>query len=424
MKRFLTALLLCLLIPLAARAQFSSIQTDVTFQGSTNGPVSGATWIFYSGSIVQFQGATTNQLIYSINSSGTLGALGLGSGLSVSGGNLVAGSSTSANPTGTVGLTVVNGSLSSFMRSDGAPPLSQAIIPTWTGLHTFSITAVKTSGTDYGIVLTPTLNQRNAANFSLIYGDEYITQAGTGNQYLIQLQTGGASPTDQFDVTSTGAITTGSYAATTILSAYGGTGTSTFATGALLCASATNTWGVVNPGTINNVLTSNGSGVQPGYQPITTILDTIGSEAQGAVLERGSSAWQFLFPGASGTVLMSNGTTSDESFQGPLSQIFTTTGDMVYSSSGTTAGRLAIGTTGQFLEVSGGIPTWSTFSGLSNPMTTTGDIIIAGSGGTPNRLAQGSNARLLHPGRDDRRKPIGHHRPFYGQRIGHNLHAL
>lgn len=43
-----------------------------------------------------------------------------------------------ANPTGSVGLAAVNGSLSTYMRSDAAPALSQAIVPTWTGLHTFS----------------------------------------------------------------------------------------------------------------------------------------------------------------------------------------------------------------------------------------------------------------------------------------------
>lgn len=48
------------------------------------------------------------------------------------------GGASADNPTGTVGLTVVNGSASTFLRSDGAPPLSQAISPTWTGNHTFT----------------------------------------------------------------------------------------------------------------------------------------------------------------------------------------------------------------------------------------------------------------------------------------------
>ncbi len=43
-----------------------------------------------------------------------------------------------ANPSAQVGLTVVNGSAITAMRSDGAPALSVAIIPTWTGRHTFS----------------------------------------------------------------------------------------------------------------------------------------------------------------------------------------------------------------------------------------------------------------------------------------------
>lgn len=48
------------------------------------------------------------------------------------------GGASPGNPTGTIGLTAVNGSAATFMRSDGHPALSQAIIPTWTALHTFS----------------------------------------------------------------------------------------------------------------------------------------------------------------------------------------------------------------------------------------------------------------------------------------------
>lgn len=45
---------------------------------------------------------------------------------------------TAADPTGTIGLTAVNGSATTYMRSDAAPALSQAIVPSWTGLHTFT----------------------------------------------------------------------------------------------------------------------------------------------------------------------------------------------------------------------------------------------------------------------------------------------
>lgn len=44
----------------------------------------------------------------------------------------------SANPSATIGLAAVNGTATTWMTSDSAPPLSQAISPTWTGSHTFT----------------------------------------------------------------------------------------------------------------------------------------------------------------------------------------------------------------------------------------------------------------------------------------------
>ncbi len=43
-----------------------------------------------------------------------------------------------ANPSASVGTAAVNGSATTFMRSDAAPAISLAIAPTWTGLHTFN----------------------------------------------------------------------------------------------------------------------------------------------------------------------------------------------------------------------------------------------------------------------------------------------
>ena len=47
-------------------------------------------------------------------------------------------SSVGANPSAAVGLTAVEGIAATFMRSDAAPALSEAIGPTWTGNHIFS----------------------------------------------------------------------------------------------------------------------------------------------------------------------------------------------------------------------------------------------------------------------------------------------
>lgn len=44
---------------------------------------------------------------------------------------------TFADPSASIGLTTVDGSASTCMRSDAAPPLDQSISPTWTGTHTF-----------------------------------------------------------------------------------------------------------------------------------------------------------------------------------------------------------------------------------------------------------------------------------------------
>ena len=51
------------------------------------------------------------------------------------------------NPTAQIGLSAVNGSAPTFMRSDAAPPLSLAISPTWTGTHTFNNTAYFSNST-------------------------------------------------------------------------------------------------------------------------------------------------------------------------------------------------------------------------------------------------------------------------------------
>lgn len=65
--------------------------------------------------------------------------------------------------------------------------------------------------------------------------------------------------------------------------------------------------------------------------------------------------------GTTGQVLTkASNTDLDFSFTSPLANPLTTTGDMIYSSSGSTLARLGIGTTGQVLNVSGGIPAWTT----------------------------------------------------------------
>lgn len=68
--------------------------------------------------------------------------------------------------------------------------------------------------------------------------------------------------------------------------------------------------------------------------------------------------------GTTGQVLKKN-TDADMDFvwsadAAGMTNPMTTTGDTIYSSSGSTPARLEIGTTGQILTVAGGVPTWAT----------------------------------------------------------------
>ena len=303
---------------------------------------SGANLSLASGTTMNFGIAgTTNSLLYLTNSSGNVGALGLGSGLSVSGGNLIAASSTSANPTGLVGTSAVNGSASSFLRSDGAPALNLTIAPTWTGEHLFQPTSAITTGSDYGTLIEPILNQRNATNFSALIINEWITQAGTGNQYLIEGATSngsGGSKTDVFALDNTGGVDLGTWKATAVGPTYGGTGLTSAVKGATLTASAANTWSALAPGAINTVYTSGGSSALTSWQPLTTILDAIGTPAQGDILYRGGSTWALLAPGTSGQLLSTQGAGANPQWVSAVTAPGTTTTHDVVSYSNSTGG--------------------------------------------------------------------------------------
>jgi hypothetical protein len=77
----------------------------------------------------------------------------------------------------------------------------------------------------------------------------------------------------------------------------------------------------------------------------------------------------------------------------------TTTGDIAYRSATANVNtRLPLGTAGQVLKVNSGAtaPEWATdASGMTNPMTTTGDSIYSSSGSTPARLGIGTAGQVL-----------------------------
>ncbi len=161
------------------------------------------------------------------------------------------------------------------------------------------------------------------------------------------------------------------------------------------------------------------------------------------------SSAQPAFTNISGTATIAQGGTGQTTAGAAFSALspITTTGDLIYSSSGTTSSRLAIGSTGNVLTVAGGVPTWAapatsgtvtsvqvsggttglTYSGgpitssgtitmagtlaIANggtgatskaaafdalsPMTTGGDLIYGGASGTGTRLANGTAGQFL-----------------------------
>lgn len=120
-------------------------------------------------------------------------------------GNAASGGGSAADPTGTVGLSAVNGVASTFLRSDGAPALSQAIAPTWTDAHIFSksgaasTSAVRVTGVPFAGTGTTSfplvyINDANAtASTTLSTSGTYFGINGDGSQDLMNLMKDGAS---------------------------------------------------------------------------------------------------------------------------------------------------------------------------------------------------------------------------------------
>jgi len=96
------------------------------------------------------------------------------------------GGGTGADPSASVGLSAVNGVATTFLRSDGAPALSQSIAPTWTGLHVFTPTV--TTGNGLAVTGTPTSG-------NLVSISASGTGAASNTKTALSVATSGANTT-------------------------------------------------------------------------------------------------------------------------------------------------------------------------------------------------------------------------------------
>jgi hypothetical protein len=104
-----------------------------------------------------------------------------------------------------------------------------------------------------------------------------------------------------------------------------------------------------------------------------TAIETLGDAIDASLLD--------LKGGTTGQVLSKNSNTdmdftwvAADDTNAIQNALLTTTGDTIYASGASTPARLGIGTTGQVLTVSGGVPTWSTVSAGSMTQLATGTL--------------------------------------------------
>lgn len=136
-----------------------------------------------------------------------------------------------ANPTASVGLSVVNGVATTFMRSDAAPPLSQSIAPTMTGPWAFLMSLGSSIPVKIRANVATTVNQFEITNQSqsqtryaldalgrtrqletttpthvLNTGHHYTKQAPSGRTELYYFDSDGVSAGVETQITNNGSI--------------------------------------------------------------------------------------------------------------------------------------------------------------------------------------------------------------------------
>ena len=146
-------------------------------------------------------------------------------------------------------------------------------------------------------------------------------------------------------------------------------------------------WNGANPGDITGVTAGTGisGGGTSGTVTVTNSMATEITAAGDIIVGTGSGTFDNLPIGTTAQVLTADTTVSPYKVKwatpsSGMTNPMTTTGDTIYSSSGSTPARLGIGSTGDVLTVAGGIPSWAapTASGQSYTLINSGGTALSG----------------------------------------------